>query len=115
MGTEASASLESRSLPVFLGARLADAVEAAQAGDVLAPVDVVAPNGIAGVTLRRASAGPRGWANVRFSTLAQLAERLSLRYVAMLPGPLRRPLGPEDRSRAVQSAVESSSGGGRLL
>ncbi|HEY5515636.1 MAG TPA: hypothetical protein VIK12_05450, partial [Pengzhenrongella sp.] len=47
-----------------------------RAGDALAPVDVIVPTGVAGVTVRRAVAGVGGLANVRFSALPQVAERL---------------------------------------
>jgi hypothetical protein len=40
-----------------------------RAGDPLAPVEVIVPTGIAGVTVRRAVAGEAGLANVRFSAL----------------------------------------------
>lgn len=82
---------------------------------MLAPVDVVVPSGLAGVTLRRAAAGPRGLANVRFSSMPQLAERLCARHLALLPGPLRRPLAPGDRSKAVQQALTTATGTGKLL
>ncbi len=86
-------------------AALAHSIAQAQGGDPLAPVDVVVPNGPAGVTLRRAAAGTKGLANVRFSTLPQLAERLSARHIALTPGPLRRPLVGDDRATAVQAAL----------
>lgn len=98
-----------------LPGRLWQAVAAAQAGDPLAPVDVVVPTALAGVTLRRASAGPRGWANVRFSTLPQLAERLCLRSLALQPGPLLRPLRDSDRGAAVREVLDEAKGDGRLL
>ena len=94
---------------------LAALIVAVQDGDVLAPVDVIVPTGLAGVTLRRAAAGPRGLANVRFSSMPQLAERLCARHLALLPGPLRRPLVPGDRSKAVRQALTSTPGTGKLL
>lgn len=94
---------------------LAALIGAAQEGDVLAPVDVVVPSCLAGVTLRRAAAGPRGLANVRFSSMPRLAERLCARHLAMRPGPLRRPLAPGDRSKAVQQVLTSATGPGKLL
>jgi ATP-dependent helicase/nuclease subunit B len=94
---------------------LAALIVAAQDGDVLAPVDVVVPSGLAGVTLRRAAAGPKGLANVRFASMPQLAERLCARHLALASGPLRRPLVPGDRSRVVQQVLASAIGPGRLL
>jgi ATP-dependent helicase/nuclease subunit B len=93
---------------------LAACIVAAQDGDVLAPVEVIVPNGLAGVTLRRAAAGPRGLANVRFSSLPQLAERLCARHLARMPGPLRRPLAPGDRSAAIQRVLATTPGTGPL-
>lgn len=93
---------------------LAAEIVAAQGGDVLAPVEVVVQTGLAGVTLRRAATGPRGLANVRFSSLPQLAERLCARQLALAPGPLRRPLTPADRSRALQQVLTSPPGDGPL-
>lgn len=94
---------------------LAAMIVATQDGDVLAPVDVVVPSGLAGVTLRRAAAGSRGLANVRFSSMPQLAERLCARHLALRPGPLRRPLAPGDRGKAVQQVLASATGPGKLL
>jgi ATP-dependent helicase/nuclease subunit B len=95
--------------------QLAAAITAAQQGDSLAPVDVVVPTGVAGVTLRRAAAGTHGWANVRFASLPQLAERLSARFLALQPDGLRRPLAPGDRAKAVQQVVMTAPGDGPLL
>jgi len=94
---------------------LAALIVAAQDGDVLAPIDVVVPSGLAGVTLRRAVAGSRGLANVRFASMPQLAERLCARHLALMPGALRRPLVPGDRSKAVQHVLASATGPGKLL
>jgi ATP-dependent helicase/nuclease subunit B len=94
---------------------LAALILAAQDGDVLAPVDVVVPSGLAGVTLRRAVAGSRGLANVRFALMPQLAERLCARHLALMPGALRRPLAPGDRNKAVQHVLASATGTGKLL
>jgi len=94
---------------------LAELIVVIQDCDVLAPVGVIVPSGLAGVTLRRAAAGPRGLANVRFSSMPQVAERLCARHLALLPGPLRRPLAPGDRSKAVQQALTSAAGTGKLL
>jgi RecB family exonuclease len=87
---------------------LKQAIRDAQAGDVLAPVDVIVPNGVSGVTLRRAVAGRTGLANVRFSTLPQLAERLAARHLALAAGPLRRPLADGDRATAVQATLAAA-------
>ncbi len=94
---------------------LAAAITAAQGGDVLAPVDVVVPSGLAGVTLRRAAARPRGWANVRFSSMPQLAERLCSRALALAPGLPRRPLAPPDRSLAVRQVLNLATEDSPLL
>ena len=64
---------------------LQQVIDAARNGDLLTPVDVVTPTAVAGVTLRRAVAGTKGLANVRFSTLPQLAERLAARHLALAP------------------------------
>lgn len=96
-------------------ALLHHAITAAQAGDPLAPVDVVVPSGVAGVTLRRAAAGPRGWANVRFSSMPQLAERLTARELALAPGPARRPMTPADRAAAVRRVVATAPEYGPVL
>ncbi|MFC3688582.1 PD-(D/E)XK nuclease family protein [Aquipuribacter hungaricus] len=92
-----------------LAAALGRAVTAAQAGDPLAPVEVVVPTSLAGVTLRRGSAGPRGWANVRFGSLPQLAERLCTVELALGPGPARRPLTALDRRRAVAEMLAAAA------
>lgn len=45
----------------------------------------------------------------------QLAEPLSLRWLALQPGALLRPLQPGDRCRAVRDLLVSHGGEGRLL
>lgn len=93
---------------------LGDAIATARDGNPLAPVDVVVPNGVAGVTLRRAVAGAKGLANVRFSTLPQLAERLAARHIALAEGPLRRPLIDGDRATAVHATLAVADPKNRL-
>ncbi len=94
---------------------LGRAITAAQDGNPLAPVEVVVPSGLAGVTLRRAAAGERGWANVRFSSLPQLVERLCTRALALALGELLVPLTADDRRRALQTAVADSGSKGLLV
>lgn len=87
-------------------AALREAVVDAQADDPLRPVDVVVPTTVVGVTVRRAVAG-HGLANVRFSSLPQLAERLAARHL-VLTG--RRPLAPPARDRAARLALRRGTG-----
>jgi hypothetical protein len=74
--------------------------------DALAPVDVVVPSAIAGVTARRAVADP-GLANVRFSSFAMLAQRLAVRELARLNVTV---LSSSERLHALRVAVAGSSG-----
>ncbi len=76
-----------------------------QAEDRLAPVDVIVPSAVVGMTVRRRLAEP-GLANVRFTSLPQLAERLALRHLALTD---QRPLTPPAASMAVRAAVTSAS------
>ena len=85
---------------------LADVVRDLQGEDRLAPVDVVVPSAVAGMTVRRQLADP-GLANVRFSSLPQLAERLALRSLALTN---RRPLTATARAHAVRAAVAAGTG-----
>ncbi len=87
-------------------AALSEAIRDAQAGDPLAAVDVVVPTPIAGLSVRRAVAGG-GLANVRFSSLPQLAQRLAARHLALTG---RRPVRPADRALAARVALRSTSG-----
>jgi ATP-dependent helicase/nuclease subunit B len=80
---------------------LGDIVRMLQTQDRLAPVDVVVPSAVAGMTVRRRLAEP-GLANVRFASLPQLAERLALRHLALTD---RRPLTQPAASLAVRAAV----------
>ena len=57
-------------------AALRDAIRASQAGDPLAPVTVVVPSNVAGLSARRTLAEQGGLANVAFDTPFGLAERL---------------------------------------
>src|SRR5450759_2297672 len=81
-----------------------------RAGDPLAPVDVIVPTGVAGVTVRRAVAGDGGLANVRFSALPQVAERLAARHLALTGHSVSRPLTAAVRSQAVRATVASADG-----
>ena len=55
---------------------LSDAIRAAQDGDPLAPVTIVVPSNLAGLSARRTLAEQGGIANVAFDTPFGLAERL---------------------------------------
>jgi ATP-dependent helicase/nuclease subunit B len=85
---------------------LGEIIRELQGDDRLAPVDVVVPSAVAGMTVRRQLADP-GLANVRFSSLPQLAERLALRSLALTD---RRPLTATARSHAVRAAVAAGTG-----
>jgi len=82
-------------------------VALARGGDPLAPVDVVMPTGVAGVTVRRQLADP-GLANVRFGSLPQLAERLAAPRLAA--GGHAPPLPSFVRAAATRSALARGSG-----
>jgi len=79
-------------------------------GDPLAPVDVIVPTGVAGVTVRRALAGDAGLANVRFSALPQVAERLAARHLALTGHSVSRPLTAAVRSQAVRAIIAGAHG-----
>jgi len=79
-------------------------------GDPLAPVDVIVPTGVTGVTVRRVVAGDAGLANVRFSALPQVAERLAARHLALTGQSVSRPLTAGVRSQAVRATVASANG-----
>lgn len=74
--------------------------------DPLRPVDVVVPSALCGVTVRRALAEP-ALANVRFSSLPQLAERLARGQMA-LDG--QRALTEPARVLAARQALAQGSG-----
>ncbi|MEO8517730.1 MAG: PD-(D/E)XK nuclease family protein [Dermatophilaceae bacterium] len=79
-------------------------------GDRLAPVDVIVPTGFAEVTVRRAVAGEAGLANVRFSALPQVAERLAARHLALSGQSVSRPLTAAVRSQATRATVANAHG-----
>jgi ATP-dependent helicase/nuclease subunit B len=81
-------------------------IRAAQAGGPVPPVEVVVPTAVVGVTLRRTIAGA-GLANVRFSSLPQLAERLAARHLALTG---QRSIQRDARSLALRAALEQVSG-----
>jgi ATP-dependent helicase/nuclease subunit B len=87
---------------------LGAAVDAAKAGDPLAPVTVAAPSTYAGLAARRAlSKQSRGLVNCRFVTLARVAE--------LLGGPVlaeagRLPLCDAVHAEAVRAALATSHG-----
>ena len=81
-----------------------------RAGDPLAPVDVIVPTGVAGVTVRRSVAGDAGLANVRFSALPQVAERLAARHLALTGHAVSLPLTAAVRSQAVRATVAEGQG-----
>jgi hypothetical protein len=80
---------------------LADQVAAAKAGDPMAPVTVVVPSAVAGVTLRRRLAADGGLVNVRFTSLPDLAAHIAL---ARMAEQCQVPLTPV-RAEAVAAAV----------
>ncbi|MEP7016751.1 MAG: PD-(D/E)XK nuclease family protein [Actinomycetota bacterium] len=88
---------------------LRDVLDEVRAGDPLAPVDVIVPTGVAGVTVRRVVAGD-GLANVRFSALPQVAERLAARHLALTGRSVSRPLTAAVRSQAVRATVANANG-----
>jgi hypothetical protein len=72
---------------------LAAAIHAAQGDDPLAPVTVVVPSNLAGLSARRTLASRRGLANVAFDTAFGLAERLGRARAAAAGGvPLTEPV-----------------------
>jgi len=85
-------------------------LDAVRGGDPLAPVDVIVPTGVAGVTVRRAVAGDAGLANVRFSALPQVAERLAARHLALTGQSVSRPLTAAVRSQAVRATIAGAHG-----
>ena len=89
---------------------LRTALDEVRAGDPLAAVDVIVPTGVAGVTVRRAVAGDAGLANVRFSALPQVAERLAARHLALAGASVSRPLTAAVRSQAVRATVANANG-----
>ena len=87
-------------------AALKQLVDDAKAADPLAPVDVVVPSAVSGVTVRRELADP-ALVNVRFSSLPQLADRLAARHMALAG---LRPLSAAARALAVRAAIRTSRG-----
>ncbi len=85
---------------------LGEIVRELQTDERLAAVDVVVPSAVAGMTVRRQLANP-GLANVRFSSMPQLTERLALRALALTG---RSPLTAAARSHAVRGAVAAGTG-----
>lgn len=88
---------------VWLHAR----IRALQGSDLLAAVTVVAPHHYAGLYLRRALAANGGYANVRFTVLARLAEMLGSGRVSR-QGLL--PLTAVVQGALIRSALRSSGG-----
>ncbi len=93
------------------------AIDAAQAGDPLRAVTVVVPSNLAGLSLRRLLGsdrldstprlGPRGIANVSFSTPFQLAGRLAAPELARSG---RRPLTTAVLAAAVRHVLRTQPG-----
>jgi RecB family exonuclease len=86
-------------------------VAEAQAGDPLAPVTVVVPSNVAGITVRRmlgsgalGGAGPAGVANLSVSTPHQLAAHIGGARAAALGVPLSNPVLAAAARRALADA-----------
>jgi RecB family exonuclease/transposase-like protein len=86
---------------------LSATIAAAQNADPLAPVHVLVPTTLAGLTQRRAVAEDRGLLNVRFGTLAQLAERLTARQYGLTA---RREPTAAERADAVRAVLQNGAG-----
>ena len=71
---------------------LRDAIRSAQAADPLAPVTVVVPSNLAGLSARRTLAASGGIANVAFDTPFGLAERLGRAAAAAERTPITEPV-----------------------
>ena len=92
--------------------RLWDAVAALKRDDPLAPVTVVGPSVYANLSLRQDLAA-RGFANVRFVTLARVSELLGApRLVAARPGV--SPLKPAIETTAIRAALRDAGADSRL-
>ena len=78
-----------------------------QGPDPLAPITVAVPSPLAGLGLRRAAAARAGFANVRFTALARLAELLGAPRLAAAG---RRPLTPAARTEAIHAALVADDG-----
>ena len=88
------------------------AIAAAKRGDALAPVTVVGPSMYANLSLRQELAA-RGFANVGFAILSQVAELLGApRIVAERPHV--RPLKPVIEATAVREALKRAGADSRL-
>ena len=88
--------------------RLRALIAQAKADDALAPVTVVTPTSYAGLSLRRRLSRPAGLINVRFMTLARLAEYLGAPEAA---GRGKTPLTPALAQAAVNAAGRNLGGG----
>jgi ATP-dependent helicase/nuclease subunit B len=87
---------------------LAKQVEAAKAGERLAPVTVIVPSNYAAVSTRRALAGRAGGvANASFLTLFRLAERLGAGSLAAAG---RRPVSAPVLAQAVRAVLAGDPG-----
>ncbi len=94
--------------------RLWDAIAELKRGDPLAPVTVVGPSLYANLSLRHEFSSERGgFSNVRFATLASVAELLGApRLVSERPG--ASPLKPAIESAAVRAALKDAGADSRL-
>ncbi len=88
-------------------AALASAIASAKASDPLAPVTVVPPSNFAGLWLRRRLATDRGLVNVRFMSLARLAE---FSGASSIPAPKERPRTPAVAAEAARHVLARDPG-----
>lgn len=90
-----------------------DAIDELKRGDPLAPVAVVGPSAFANLSLRHELSARGGFSNVRFATLASVAELLGApRLMAERPG--SSPMKPAIESAAVRAALKDAGADSRL-
>lgn len=89
---------------------LAEAVAEAKTGDPMAPVTVVPPSAVAGVTLRRRLASDGGLVNVRFALLHEVASQLAIPAMAAAGRRLLSATRAEAAAASVLAADPGSLG-----